>query len=118
MRTDIMIRFPVHVTTLCILLMCACASNRVPIYVAPSSETIDTGTEMTLSGDGQYVYVFNHSSVAIIVTGLHLVACENIDRKSTRLNSSHGYISYAVFCLKKKNKNENTQCNTTCKSST
>src|SRR3989449_1055697 len=27
------------------------------------------------------------------------------DRKSTRLNSSHGYISYAVFCLKKKNKN-------------
>src|SRR2546422_5008259 len=31
------------------------------------------------------------------------------DRKSTRLNSSHGYISYAVFCLKKKKKiNRNT----------
>src|SRR2546429_3804417 len=29
-----------------------------------------------------------------------------VDRKSTRLNSSHGYISYAVFCLKKK-KNSN-----------
>src|SRR5256884_6182539 len=30
--------------------------------------------------------------------------CHHIgDRKSTRLNSSHGYISYAVFCLKKKN---------------
>src|SRR5687768_17795663 len=29
-----------------------------------------------------------------------------VDRKSTRLNSSHGYISYAVFCLKKK-KNKN-----------
>src|SRR2546429_6818852 len=30
-------------------------------------------------------------------------ACrEHTDRKSTRLNSSHGYISYAVFCLKKK----------------
>src|SRR2546422_4381851 len=28
------------------------------------------------------------------------------DRKSTRLNSSHGYISYAVFCLKKKNKKQ------------
>src|SRR5687768_18328103 len=27
---------------------------------------------------------------------------EDRDRKSTRLNSSHGYISYAVFCLKKK----------------
>src|SRR5687768_18194590 len=31
-----------------------------------------------------------------------------IDRKSTRLNSSHGYISYAVFCLKKKKKNNHT----------
>src|SRR5687768_18198927 len=30
------------------------------------------------------------------------------DRKSTRLNSSHGYISYAVFCLKKKNKHNLT----------
>src|SRR2546422_7475444 len=29
------------------------------------------------------------------------------DRKSTRLNSSHGYISYAVFCLKKKKKRNN-----------
>src|SRR2546429_6254413 len=28
----------------------------------------------------------------------------HLDRKSTRLNSSHGYISYAVFCLKKKKK--------------
>src|SRR2546422_1232150 len=28
------------------------------------------------------------------------------DRKSTRLNSSHGYISYAVFCLKKKKTTE------------
>src|SRR2546429_1342261 len=28
-----------------------------------------------------------------------------LDRKSTRLNSSHGYISYAVFCLKKKKTN-------------
>src|SRR3989449_5134638 len=33
------------------------------------------------------------------------------DRKSTRLNSSHGYISYAVFCLKKKKKEEQTSRN-------
>src|SRR2546429_7052065 len=33
----------------------------------------------------------------------------SLDRKSTRLNSSHGYISYAVFCLKKK-KNEVVRC--------
>src|SRR2546427_5742819 len=30
-----------------------------------------------------------------------------VDRKSTRLNSSHSQISYAVFCLKKKNNDEN-----------
>src|SRR5687768_18153885 len=32
----------------------------------------------------------------------------SVDRKSTRLNSSHGYISYAVFCLKKKTKISST----------
>src|SRR2546422_8229150 len=32
-------------------------------------------------------------------------AVDGLDRKSTRLNSSHGYISYAVFCLKKKKHN-------------
>src|SRR2546429_1244614 len=37
------------------------------------------------------------------LTGLVL---EATDRKSTRLNSSHGYISYAVFCLKKKKKSK------------
>src|SRR2546422_7490556 len=35
-----------------------------------------------------------------LLVGPPLVAW--LDRKSTRLNSSHGYISYAVFCLKKK----------------
>src|SRR2546422_5218480 len=35
-------------------------------------------------------------------TELTAELCDDRDRKSTRLNSSHGYISYAVFCLKKK----------------
>src|SRR2546422_2554010 len=35
---------------------------------------------------------------------LALLQLRRGDRKSTRLNSSHGYISYAVFCLKKKKK--------------
>src|SRR5206468_4846682 len=35
-------------------------------------------------------------------------AQQGLDRKSTRLNSSHDQISYAVFCLKKKKKTENT----------
>src|SRR5438270_8553254 len=39
-------------------------------------------------------------------TRLHLIgeARKTLDRKSTRLNSSHSQISYAVFCLKKKKK--------------
>src|SRR2546422_3152292 len=36
----------------------------------------------------------------------HRAVAGRSDRKSTRLNSSHGYISYAVFCLKKKKKNK------------
>src|SRR2546429_5314530 len=39
---------------------------------------------------------------AVLARGGHMVLAHGVDRKSTRLNSSHGYISYAVFCLKKK----------------
>src|SRR2546422_6489585 len=41
--------------------------------------------------------------------GVKLVRSIPQDRKSTRLNSSHGYISYAVFCLKKKKKKHKTR---------
>src|SRR2546422_2597819 len=40
--------------------------------------------------------------VAAVVLLLAVSPLVGLDRKSTRLNSSHGYISYAVFCLKKK----------------
>src|SRR5438034_8089848 len=40
---------------------------------------------------------------ALLLTG----TTEEVDRKSTRLNSSHTVISYAVFCLKKKKQNGN-----------
>src|SRR2546426_6359931 len=39
-------------------------------------------------------------------------AAARLDRKSTRLNSSHLVISYAVFCLKKKKKRQRKPCNT------
>src|SRR5687768_18370021 len=47
-----------------------------------------------------------HRVEALLTIQLEHLALE--DRKSTRLNSSHGYISYAVFCLKKKNQYKNT----------
>src|SRR3712207_8597655 len=61
-----------------------------------------------------------HARVEVLVEGRrrlradavgdrHLVAVVQ-DRKSTRLNSSHANISYAVFCLKKKKTNLHDQC--------
>src|SRR2546429_9278775 len=43
-----------------------------------------------------------HQHDAVVAAQAQDVADAGGDRKSTRLNSSHGYISYAVFCLKKK----------------
>src|SRR5207248_3819133 len=45
----------------------------------------------------------HHAHLAVVD---ERVAAEVLDRKSTRLNSSHRTISYAVFCLKKKKKNK------------
>src|SRR2546422_7636673 len=49
------------------------------------------------------------------ISRLHLTLRDKFarDRKSTRLNSSHGYISYAVFCLKKKKKKKETRTQAT-----
>src|SRR5689334_14041724 len=64
-------------------------------------------------------FVIFSASKAMTATLIHLLdergalhiadrVAEYIDRKSTRLNSSHSSISYAVFCLKKKKKKTNT----------
>src|SRR5690242_20827074 len=46
------------------------------------------------------------ATTAMEIVGVIEVAAGILDRKSTRLNSSHMSISYAVFCLKKKKKNK------------
>src|SRR3712207_7009383 len=84
---------------------------------APSSKRVDplgglgeTGTESPRragSSRGRVLsradsYGYRHS----------LRPCLTADRKSTRLNSSHANISYAVFCLKKKNSKKNTIAHT------
>src|SRR2546430_5028222 len=59
----------------------------------------------------QLVFLLLLTGAAFATSFLGLGVCTLIlqllrpDRKSTRLNSSHSQISYAVFCLKKKNKN-------------
>src|SRR2546426_6644019 len=68
----------------------------------------------SLPGD---VGAVGHREVGLVVSGHRLLASQNdtglrsiladtVDRKSTRLNSSHLVISYAVFCLKKKKNNQ------------
>src|SRR3712207_8020152 len=67
------------------------------------------GSRERLSRDGDVLVDGLWSVVAVAVDRLHVVLLHAIamqrleDRKSTRLNSSHANISYAVFCLKKKN---------------
>src|SRR3989449_8625275 len=56
-------------------------------------------------GGGEAARALAAAGVIAVVAGSF---APGLDRKSTRLNSSHGYISYAVFCLKKKKKNINT----------
>src|SRR3989475_8452650 len=60
-----------------------------------------------LAATGRYAGIV---CVGVVIRGqtphFEHVAREAADRKSTRLNSSHSQISYAVFCLKKKKKKE------------
>src|SRR5256884_7841510 len=68
-------------------------------YEACAFELImQTGNKITgLSSEEMHA-----NCIETLKRGGDIAAENNIDRKSTRLNSSHGYISYAVFCLKKK----------------
>src|SRR2546429_9865967 len=58
-------------------------------------------TLVAQSADGVTVFFSSHQIAEVERVADHVCILEK-DRKSTRLNSSHGYISYAVFCLKKK----------------
>src|SRR2546422_853402 len=64
----------------------------IPPFLHPLRERIAQWADVPASR-------FTHALVAEYKTGTQLGW--HRDRKSTRLNSSHGYISYAVFCLKK-----------------
>src|SRR2546430_7546395 len=53
---------------------------------------------------------FEFQGVGFRYPGSDRWAVRNLDRKSTRLNSSHSQISYAVFCLKKKKNSQPPFC--------
>src|SRR5437667_10830757 len=59
---------------------------------------------MLRSGEELFPGIVGYENTVIPEINLALIAAHDLDRKSTRLNSSHITISYAVFCLKKKKK--------------
>src|SRR2546422_6574203 len=61
----------------------------------PRARAVNLAAEARLVHAGQIGFGLCLRADSVSVCGIR-------DRKSTRLNSSHGYISYAVFCLKKK----------------
>src|SRR5690625_7090646 len=80
----------------------SCAVHPRDLHSFPTRRSSDlTRSGAPLGGGGGDVMVqvvrLNHASAAEMAERL-----EPLDRKSTRLNSSHVAISYAVFCLKKK----------------
>src|SRR2546429_2602542 len=83
---------------------------RSHLTFTPSSAPIATGArprvailrEQGVNGQVEMAAAFDRAGFEAL--DVHMTDLLAGDRKSTRLNSSHGYISYAVFCLKKKNR--------------
>src|SRR5699024_12308707 len=84
--------------------------DALPIFFSlfiPATSNVDAaiedGSRGAITGNVQW----RHSGPSVLLTVIAFTTAKYciVDRKSTRLNSSHVSISYAVFCLKKKKKN-------------
>src|SRR5690606_42019395 len=89
--------------------------DALPIY--PRTKEADTNTDaLRVWGTPEYMApeqfgsrdVDGRADIYALATVMYELITGVLDRKSTRLNSSHVKISYAVFCLKKKNKIRST----------
>lgn len=59
----------------------ACAPAAERVYVAPSRETVFAGSEVSIGGGGEFLWVENRSTVPITVTSVQLSACENLKNR-------------------------------------
>src|SRR2546427_7636380 len=83
---------------------------RSPHLRASRGRIVNMADEAAFEPWPQYVpHCVSKAGVVMLTKGLARALAPEIDRKSTRLNSSHSQISYAVFCLKKKKKNNTRQ---------
>src|SRR3989449_8102651 len=80
--------------------------DRQLVFTAPTPPNTLVGLEERIASrlEGGLVAELTEPDRDVKRTVLERLLTLQGDRKSTRLNSSHGYISYAVFCLKKKKK--------------
>src|SRR5258708_29151297 len=77
------------------------------IYARQSDGRVFTGTvEQDVPDVNGYVAIPRGAQVELIARNVNIAVHIRQDRKSTRLNSSHQIISYAVFCLKKKRREQ------------
>src|SRR5690606_39854979 len=86
-----------------------------------SSDVCSSDLEMAAEAGLVSIHFVNAASSLLVApfggvdrrlsTAPYAIGVPRPDRKSTRLNSSHVKISYAVFCLKKKKKQEDAKCN-------
>src|SRR5687768_18140727 len=94
----------------------SCATATTEIYtlslhdalpISADAIVVDVHCEASSEKQGLGHFCDGRASLVVgththVPTADHQILPGGTDRKSTRLNSSHGYISYAVFCLKKK----------------
>src|SRR3989449_6048050 len=92
-------------------------ATRTAMKLAPQGSSLGLNPRLTdINAPARYQSFFTQFDAALaqldqnIASGMYGCPPSRQDRKSTRLNSSHGYISYAVFCLKKKKKKEAINC--------
>src|SRR5688572_31205289 len=87
--------------------LCSCSfffssTATTEIYTLSLHDALPISASVSMSAGPPPLYGMCTSFTPVIVLNISPERCE--DRKSTRLNSSHSQISYAVFCLKKKKK--------------
>src|SRR5690242_20976736 len=93
--------------------------DKNPTRAAEVAKQLDTVAHPSLDALLQHVDAVTvavptpvHTEVGVAVLDRGIALLMEKDRKSTRLNSSHMSISYAVFCLKKKKTNQNNMTRT------
>ena len=108
--TRLLIRLDVWYFIRCIATGCTTESHPLyGLFMAQLSHCIFEWSDEELTENVDIVKCLSKNQLSLHVRRRTRGVETTADRKSTRLNSSHANISYAVFCLKKKKKHKHTQ---------